>query len=255
MKKSARSNWQMLLAVVEFLEREATEMSNVDRIPALMETLKNNRLRIQELDAQRKKDITLITLKKNDKLNHLNDETIKLCGALNSFAHNEGMKQLKEQMKVSKSHLNRGSGTDNLSRCISYFSVAEEYATALAPYGWDEERITAHRALLEEVSLLITAPRQAQTNRSKIIKETYGLIDECMSLLKNQLDPLVAQLEQQFPLVVGEYTALRKSINYGVRYMNDPVPASPEDNAPDPPSDFPSNDTTPFDEEDDSTFN
>lgn len=255
MKKSARSNWQMLLAVVEFLEREATEMSNVDRIPELMETLKNHRLRIQELDAQRKEDITLITLKKHDKLNHLNDETIMLCGALNSLAHHAGMKQLKEQMKVSKSHLNRGSGTDNLSRCISYFSVAEEHAAALAPYGWDEERITAHRALVKEVSLLITAPRQARTSRSKVIKETYGLIDECMSILRNQLDPLVKLLELQFPLIVSEYTALRKSINYGVRFENNPVPASPEDNAPDPPSDSPSDGATPFDDDDDSAFN
>ncbi len=217
MKRSARSDWQMLQAVVNFLEKEGTKISNVERIPEIMETLKSYRDEIQSLDAERRQDIKLITSRKKSKLKALNESTIRLCGILNSYAHQVGNEELMSQTNVKKTSLVYENNTVNLSRCITLFTIAEQWQEPLASLGWNEEKFNAHRLLLEEAGLLITAPREAIVQRSKLIQQTYALIDEAVALLKNQLDPLVLQFSDREPFVVSEYNDIRKSIQYGAR--------------------------------------
>ena len=242
MKRSARSNWQMLQAVVNFLEKEGTKISTVERIPEIMETLKSKRDAIQVLDAERRQNIKVITAKKKSKLEALNASTLSLCGVTHSFAHQSKNEELALEMNITKTFLTKSSSTVNLSKCITLFTLAEEWQKELAPLGWDEAKMNSHRLLLEETALMITAPREAIVNRSKITNHSYTLIREAVDILKNQLDPLVQQFEAEEPFVVSEYNDIRKSIQYGARskpeMVEAPLPALPPTEEPDPGSPF-----------------
>lgn len=217
MKKSARSNWQMLVAVVQFLEKEIAKMNQIERIPQLVKSLREKQLLIQKLESERKRDITLVALTKKKHFEWLNEETVSLCGSLKSHAYHANIPTLKKKMHVTKSYLLIGGAASNLSKCIAYFNAAKEYKEVLPLYGWDDQRFAKHEELLDDVSILLTAPRQARTNQSKVIREVYKLLDECLEELNHQLDPLVYQLRLKWPFLVAEYNALRRSIKTGVR--------------------------------------
>jgi hypothetical protein len=218
MKRSARSNWQMLNAVLHFLEENGTKISEIPRIPVVQTELKEALDAIETMDVDRQHNIKRVTKRKTELMEAMNQSTVEMCNALQSHAHAIRDVSLIEASTISKSALLTGGGVSNFNRCTSLFILAEEAQAELVAYGWDEERMNKFRLILEETGLMMTAPRRAIAKRSADIKQTYVLIDTSMDTLKNQLDKLMhSSFANSDEHLFNQYMFHRKSIEYGAR--------------------------------------
>lgn len=258
MKRSARSNWQMLNAVLHFLDENATKISEIPRIPVVQAELKAALDAIETMDIDRQHNIKRVTKRKAELMEAMNKSTLEMCNALQSHAHAIRDTSLIEASSISKSALLVGGGVSNFNRCTSLFLLAEEAQAELVAYGWDEERMNSFRLVLEETGLMMTAPRRAIAKRSADIKQTYVLLDASMDTLRNQLDKLMhSSFANSDEYLYDQYLLHRKSIEYGAR-SRDEAPEvveaegqSPPDNEllpPPSPSSFYDKDATAFED-------
>lgn len=141
-----------------------------------------------------------------------------MCGSLRSYAKKNKNFELLTQAKFSPTAFLKKRGSDAIPLANSKLTLLTTHVASLANYNVTPAKITAAKALSDELALLnpkSTAQRSVdKANRSLLTKQ----VKETTALLKDEIDPLVRSLQADYPGFVEQYFNARRIVKTGVHH-------------------------------------
>jgi Carboxypeptidase regulatory-like domain len=182
-------------------------------IPAFDNAFKDFKAKIIEIvvaDQQKNTDLTGITADKAQSKQALCQQTSKIAGGIFAFAATTSNNELKEQMNVSLSKLQKMSDTRLTARSQNIHDAGVANLDALADYGVTKAMLTALQTAIDEYSAAAPKPRTARSQRKAIVASLQDLFKQADEILITYMDSLIGLIRETNPDFADLYENLRE---------------------------------------------
>jgi hypothetical protein len=199
MKKRELARIKMFDAVLLYF---GSNVATVDSVPAFKAAVARFRDKVAALkhEAENKKIVTTgITDDKERRRKELCRSMAVLTGSVSSYASENGMEELRAEMKYTEHSLLRLGETNLVLVCRRVLSLVPPHLAALVDYGVSLAQVNMLTEAVGDFDVAIPATRSAISNRSQAADETTRLLSEADKILRNSLDKLVLQFEKTKP--------------------------------------------------------
>jgi len=154
------------------------------------------------------------------------DETLRLAGALGSLAAKTGNLDLAAQTELTEAQLDKMQA-DTLEETANRIAgLATTNLAALADYNLAPADLTAYGKMISGFHDAKTGPRTAIAKRSSKTKAIPANVKQVKSILRNQLDKEMRLFKKSNPDFYAGYQSARVTINrHGQTGNQQPTPA------------------------------
>ncbi len=194
--------------IVEKANSSPTETALVPKFVQTVTRLATITQQIDTLAGQQVVKLGGVTDNKRSVHDQLCDSLVDVSGALYSYAHTAGNKELLAKVNYSETAITKM--TDKDLENISFAILAE--AETVAPEALTEEGITAEelagfKALCTTFKEISNDPRAAIIDRAGYTQQLADLFAEASALKQNMLDRLASQFRRKAPEFYQTYKA------------------------------------------------
>lgn len=205
----------MYRIVRDTIEAENTIWEGVPVIVSTVDHFRQMLQNLQELEQEHSVAIVGVRLAKDELREARIDLLIRLSGTLYVLGKNTGNTLMREQMKITPSHLKNCSREEYISLVDRIVTMALENGSALLDYGIQQAELDQLPIVRQELEVGILSTRAATMRKKVLTEELDNLSRAIDDVLKNELDPLVKTLKVAHPSFVSSYKAARMIINSG----------------------------------------
>lgn len=187
--------------------------SIVETIVAFRVAFREFKAKIAEIiaaDQQKSTILTGIAVDKAQLKQALCQQSANIAGAIFAFAATTANNELKQQMNVSLSKLQKTSDNQLAARCQNIHDAGAANTDALADYGITAAMLTALQAAIDEYSSAAPKTRVARSRRKAIGGSQRELFKAADTILTERMDSLIGLLEAANPDFASTYKAARE---------------------------------------------
>ncbi len=185
----------MMATTLNFLKEKVQGNTNIETLEACIAELETMQGEIQQLLDSRGKLERGRTATRDQLRDVLAQRSEKLARALSALAAREDLPELAAQVEFSASKLRYGRLNVLSQRYHLIAEMAQQHSEKLPAYGQSQEDIDTFVNQLNAFREIINAPRERIAARKALNAQLYKKIDEAATLINDQLDGLVFQLD------------------------------------------------------------
>lgn len=226
MNKNYENYLTMANATMEVMSRRNAEWSHIPRIVNVMSDIKGTTDKANEAYRGALIITTGATQNKADIVQEAVASVVKLCKPVSVYAIDKNDIKLHDELSVSKASLLQLRDMSLVQRLTHLIQLVEPYLSHLNDYGVKEEDVKAAKALVEQLSGIITQPRELTAER----KSKNELFGELIGELRKQfylLDSLMKLFDPSE--LYTEYRNARIIVNLGRRKQKEEEPEEEEE--------------------------
>ena len=211
MKKSYDSRLRMYSATYDVLTEHAATFATYPAMLAAYNELGIRVRKLVSLKMQQEADRKGYTRAKKEVRSALATSALKLRGKVAAFAKETGNEVLFGEMNISDSKIIYGKSTTALTLSQSIYEAADAMpAPAKTQYEITPAVMTAMLAIIDEYSVIMSAPRIAAVKRKTQTKEISESVIFCSLYLRDTLDGLMREYDNT--TFFTEYTNARRIV-------------------------------------------
>ncbi|HEX8736288.1 MAG TPA: carboxypeptidase-like regulatory domain-containing protein [Pyrinomonadaceae bacterium] len=188
----------------------------VASIPAFQTAFNDFKAKIAEIVAaaqQKSADLTGITADKNQRKQALCQQTAKIAGALYAFAATTSNNELKQQVNVSLSKLQKLSDNQLIARCQNIHDAGVANIDALGDYGIKPGLLSALQTAIDEYAAAAPKPRTARSQRKALTGSLSDLFKEADAILIDRMDSFINLIRETNPDFADIYENARQIVD------------------------------------------
>ena len=171
---------------------------------------------IDQYAAQQEEDRTGLTERKNAARVKLVDSILPVSGHLASFAKRTGDSDLRQRASQSRSDWMKGPQGKVAERAKGIFNLAKENREALVEFGLTDASLAKLEREIGNWEATLALPRDLIIRRKTITGLVAAEIQGLGELLREELDPLIAQFESTHPKFYANYHHARALVDLPV---------------------------------------
>lgn len=211
-------------AVEAHIDTDINVIGNSAAVLANFNQIKANNAAI--FDATEAKGASLTTSsRKNDIRSRLGSETVKLAGVVQTFADDTNDFQLRDDMKVTPSQLQRMRDDEIAPFCQFIYNRASEHTSALREYNLEAADFTRLQTLINEYTAESPKPRNAVSQRKTTNANIAALFADNRKRLK-KLDKQIETFRDENPDFVETYFNARVIVDPPKKKNKEPTIAN-----------------------------
>jgi hypothetical protein len=149
------------------------------------------------------------------------------AGAVSTYAHDVGNKELLVRVDTNLTLLTSGRGQDSHDKCADILAAATANLAALADYNVTQASLAALQQLLDDYELLLPQPRVTIGSIKGVGQAIDASLERIEGILTQGLDKLMLQYEDSQPAFFNEYTNARIIIDLPGNHGNGDNPTPP----------------------------
>jgi hypothetical protein len=204
-----KNHLAMLLAVIALCDIRtaitaviAAFAGTLEELRALTETIIDT--------AKQKSSVTVGTVNAKDKAEDtLLDVLMQVAGALLAYASKNKLTAVKDLVNVKRWWLAALPDVELQVKAASIAELAVKYATEIAAFGATAAKVAALQTAVAEYKKAVASVNTGKSVRSGSVQSLKNLFLEADTLLKEQLDKMVDNLQSSQPIFYTEYQAAR----------------------------------------------
>ncbi len=222
MEKRQLENANMLKTVRNFLTTDTNQpiWAGVPVIVQLVEELEGRVKLIDSLTQKQESPTNGVTADKGQVEDLLIDSTMVVSGILRGFAAREKNAVLLAKVKVTRSGLRDLADGKLPEVATAIRELAAEREEALADYGLKPTHLTELESRTAAYEAVVMAPRNAIVSRTTLTRILKDEVRAAANLLREVLDHLMPQFEDERPDFVAEYEVARRIVSLPTRKRN-----------------------------------
>ncbi len=209
MNNIQENKFSMYEGLLTFLKEYKTITDEVPAIAAVIQRLDEQIQEIRRKDIARNKVAAGKTMTKEQAKVRLIETIIPVAAALSVYALSKGDNSLREQMKLSKTGLDRLRDTELVSVASNCHKTALELMADLTAYGISEAHTSELKTRTDAYQNAQTGKESAVAKRVTARLTLTDLFRQADTLLKQEMDPLLKILAPKHPEFDAAYRNLR----------------------------------------------
>jgi hypothetical protein len=211
--KTEQKNKLVSYAAAEAVLRANPEVANVPGLPAKLAAFSNRIAEIHELALIQGQPLAVSRAKREALFASMNQLTAKVAAAVMNVARDRKIEELAAAVQFKRSALRYARPPERLWLAQRVLTAAQGVVDALATYGVTAETLAEFQARIETASDGVHMARTTVTARRAATERLRVMIRETDAMLREELDPLVAQLAEQQPQFHADYRAAREVVD------------------------------------------
>jgi hypothetical protein len=223
------SKLNMAQRVSDTMELHADDYSGMEPMVSAVVEFKTDIANIREAEkGQVSVSVPASTQQKHEAEVQMVEACVPTANALRLIGHSTGDKVLTNLAGVTPSIFYREEDNAKVARSKNILDLAKENASALAKYGFAEEKISGLETKINVFQNLIAKPMEAiglRKQKTTNLKQHFASLD---STLKNKLDKLIVLFKSSHPDFYDEYRTARNIIGMSARRKKSEEVASQE---------------------------
>lgn len=226
MNKNHENYLTMANATMEVMSRRNAEWSHIPRVVHVVSNIKGTTDKANEAYRGALIVTTGATQNKADIVQEAVASVVKLCKPVSVYAIDKNDIKLHDELSVSKASLLQRRDMSLVQRLTHLIQLMEPYLNHLNDYGVKEADVKTAKELIEQLSAIVTQPRELTAER----KSKNELFAELIGELRKQfylLDSLMKLFDPSE--LYTEYRNARIIVNLGRRKQKEEEPEEGEE--------------------------
>jgi hypothetical protein len=204
-----KNHMAMLLAVIALCDIRTAITAAIVAFAGTLEELRALTESIKAT-AQQKSSVTVGTVNSRDEAEDtLLDVLMEVAGALLAYASKNKLTSVKDLVRVKRWKLASLPDVELQVKAKAIVELAVKYSTEIAAFGADNEKVAALQTAFTAYQKASSSVDTGKSVLSGSVKSLKSLFLEADTLLKEQLDKMVDNLQTTQPVFYAEYHAAR----------------------------------------------
>lgn len=140
---------------------------------------------------------------------NLNELTFNTLGIARAWAVANNDATLAEEFKVTESGLEKIKDDTMAAYCTHRYTLVNDNVAAMADYGLTPTHMTTWQDAITDYENAVASPREAINTRSTHTDQLKTTFDDTMSLLKDNIDPVMLNFKTSDPDLYSGYEKAR----------------------------------------------
>ncbi len=209
MDATQNSRLTMFNAVARLLDDSTAIIAPLPALTAAVTELHTLLDNIAGLVATQAQPTSGATFDKSSALDAMADSTLSVANSVKGYASKNRLGDLAAKVASSRTTLTTGRELNRVTQAQQVHDAANGVLAHLADYGVSAADLTTLQAKIDAARAALSAPRNLNNAKKSATERMPVAFRQVDSLLRHQIDPLVAKLASTQPNFYARYQAAR----------------------------------------------